>query len=81
MSTQSQAIAGEPLRVQHMRVVRAVRARSKATMDTTRRTVVWVAQDRLLRKLVLLVWDAHLLLHLLWAMLIEVAEDEPVLLS
>ena len=38
-------------------------------------------QDRLLRKLVLLVWNAHLLLHLLWAMLFEVAEDQSVFLS
>ena len=64
----------------------AVRAKSNAAIlgyivDTTRRTVVWVAQDRLSRKLVLLVWNAHLLLHLLWAMLFEVAEDHPVFLS
>lgn len=70
--------------VQHMRAgARGSGTRSKATMDTTRRTVVRVAHRtyRLLRKLVLLVWNAHLLLHLLWAMLFEVAEDQSVFLS
>ena len=63
-----------------------VRVRHQAQgMDTTC-VGLWcgLPRNRLLRKLVLFVRDAHLLLHLPWAVraaLIEEAEDAPVLLS